>query len=287
MGNYYLYLVAMSITRALPLRVTYALAVFLADIHYFFSKTDRRAVEANLKIVLNADRVASAMVRQVFRNFGKYLAEFLTMTKHFNHAFIRDHVRVSGSEHIDDVLKQGKGCIIVSAHLGNWEFPGALLSLLGYTLSVVALPHKDPKVNALFNDQRTFFGTTVIPTTIAIRRCVEYVKANRVVALLSERAFGANGMVMDFLGRPTMIPKGAAIFSIKTGAPIVTCFFLRKDNNDFEVRFGAPLYPPSVVGGKISDGELKIGIERYLRVIEEEIRQNPTQWLMFRKFWFS
>lgn len=280
-----LYRLAYWITRSVPVRMAYALAVFTADCKYAFSKADRRAVEANLKVILNTKHVPAAMAREVFHNFGRYLAEFFVMTKYVDKDFIRDHVEIVNLEYINEVLKHGKGAVMVSAHWGNWEMAGALLSSLGYPLSVVALPHKDPRVNKFFNDQREYFGTTVIPTTTAVRRCVEHLKANRLVALLGERDFSQRGMVMDFLGRPTLIPKGAAVFSLRTGAPIVPSFFTRKDNGDFYAAFGKPIYPSLVANGKATDEELAAMIRPYLHIIEERIRRYPTQWLMFREFW--
>ena len=201
----------------------------LCDLHYCFSKTDRRAVENNLKIVLKTDHVPSAQVRAVFRNFGKYLLEFFTMTKRLQPAFVESNVHIKNIEYLNEVLQKGKGGIIVSAHVGNWEMGGAVLPMLGFPLSVVALSHKDPRVNALFNAQREAFGAMVIQTDVAVRRVVEHLQRNRLVAILADRDFGNRGIMMDFLGRKTMIPKGAAFFSLKTGAPIIPVFFLRTD----------------------------------------------------------
>src|SRR5207244_4403340 len=63
MGNYYLYLLASVLTRALPMRFSYAMAVLLADCHYWLSSADRRAVESNLKVILKVNEVPPAMVR--------------------------------------------------------------------------------------------------------------------------------------------------------------------------------------------------------------------------------
>lgn len=287
MGNYYLYVVAHFFARVLPLPVTYGLATFLADCHFFFSHEDRKAVEENLKVVLKTEHVPPAMVREMFRNFGRYLADFFTMTWNFDENYVKTKVKVENMEYLNDVLKYGKGCILISAHLGNWEMGGAILGILGYPLSVLALPHKDPRVNKFFNSRREHFGSTVIQTTTAIRKCLEDARNNRIVAILAERDFGNNGLVMDFLGRPTMIPKGAALFSLKTGAPILPGFFIRRDKGHFTVVLERPIYPPAQTKEKITDEALKSMIRQYLPLIENQIRRYPDQWLMFRKFWVS
>lgn len=286
MGNYYLYIIAQFAARLLPLKAAYAMAIFMADCHYMLSHSDRRAVEANLKVILKTDQIDPAMVRQVFRNFGKYLADFFTMTKHVNSDFIKTKVRMENMEYLNKVLTEGKGAIILGAHVGNWEMGGAIVSKLGYPISALALPHKDPRVNKFFNDQREYFGAVVIQTTTAIRQCLEHLHNNRLVGILADRDFNNHGLIMDFLGRPTALPRGAALFSLKTGAPIIPAFFLRQPNDDFYIIFEPPIYPPQLPGHeKITEEHVKDLIRQYLPVLEEQIRQHPQQWLMFRKFW--
>ena len=285
MGNYYLYRIGQFLAQRLPMRVSCCLVIFLCDIHYRFSKTDRQCVENNLKILLGTDQVPEAQVRAVFRNFGKCLLEFFGSPKRLDPVYIGSNVRLKNVEHLRKVLQKGKGGILVSAHLGNWEMGGAVLPALGFPLSVVALAHKDPRVNALFNTKREAFGAEVIQADMAVRRIKEHLGKNRLVTILADRDFGNRGLVMDFLGRKTMIPKGAAFFSIKAGVPIIPGFFTRGDDGCFEVNIYPAIEPPKVVEARITDDLLKEYIQQYLTIMEQEIKKNPSQWLLFREFW--
>jgi len=267
--------------------VSNALVMGLCDIHFCFSKADRQAVENNLKIVLKTDHVPKSQVRAVFHSFGKYLLEFFTMTKRLQPKFIESNVHIKNIEYLNQVLQKGKGGIIVSAHVGNWEMGGAVLSMSGIPLSVVALAHKDPQVNALFNAQREVFGSLVIQTDVAVRRVVEHLHKNRLVAILADRDFSNHGIVMDFWGRKTMIPKGAAYFSLKTRVPIIPLFCLRTGDDRFEIIVYPPIEPPHLPDGVIADETAINYIQQYLAIIEDVIRKNPSQWLMFREFWQS
>jgi KDO2-lipid IV(A) lauroyltransferase len=287
MSNYCLYKVGRFLAKILPIQVSYALVMFLCDLHFYFSKIDRQAVENNLKIVHKTDHVPNLEVREVFRNFGKNLLELFTMSKRLQPAFIESNVHINNIQYLNEALKKGKGGIIVSAHLGNWEIAGGVLPMLGFPLSVVALAHQDPRVNALFNAQREFFGTMVIQADVAVRRVQEHLHKNRLVTILADRDFGNRGMMMDFLGRKTMIPKGAAFFSIKTGAPIIPGFFYHTDDDHFEINVYPPIEPPHLQDGKITDEAVREFIQKYLTIIENEIRKNPSQWLLFREFWKS
>ena len=160
------------------------------------------------------------------------------------------------------------------------------MPLLGFPLSVVALPHKDPRVNALFNRQRERFGAMVIQSDTAVRRVLEHLKSNRLVAILAERDFGNHGIMMDFLGRKALIPKGAAFFSLKTGAPIIPIFFLRTHDQQFEINIYPPIEPPPPSARTKGQAAFDL-MSKYVPAIESEIRKDPSQWLLFREYWQS
>ena len=283
MSNYFLYYWGQKITRALPLNLAYRLACVMADVQCFLSYQDRRNVEHNLHSALGRPPLYQE-TREVFRNFARYLVDFFTMTGRVNEHFVKEHVQIKGMEQLNDILSHGKGGIIITAHLGNWEMGGAILPLMGFPISVVALPHQDVRVNNFFNNQREQFGCMVISTNVAIRKVITQLKQNKLVAILAERDFGPNGLRMPFLDKTALIPKGAAMFALKTQAPVVPAFFLRDGHDAFKVVFGETIFPPALKDEKISDDDLKAFINTYLGTIERFIRQYPTQWLMFRDF---
>ena len=283
MLKYWMYKIGQAVVNILPLCVSYRLAECLCDLHYRFSTVDRLAVESNLKKILPSTDNLQVETREVFRNFGRYLVEFLRMQKMLAPDFIEDKICINNLEHIDEALQKGKGVIILTAHIGNWEVGAALLSRLGFSLMAVALAHKAQPVNNLFNYQRESQGMTVIPTNIAIRRCLEQLKENKLVALVGDRDFGVKGQAMDFLGGKMIIPKGAAMFSYKTGAPIVPCFLIREKDFSFTLTVHEPMYP--LANNTLPEEEAVTKIMRsFLPIIENEIKRHPNQWLMFREF---
>ena len=183
-------------------------------------------MQSNLKNILPDSKDVSFHTREVFRNFGRYLVEFFKMNEMVDSHFIKSKVQINGIGHLDDVLKRGRGGIIVTAHIGNWELGAVLLSTLGYPLMAVALPHKERPVNNLFNRQREAKGVTVVPTSVALRRCTEQLKENKFIALVADRDFGTSGFVVDFLVRIMLVPTGPATFSLKSGALTIPAFAL-------------------------------------------------------------
>ena len=282
MFNYILYRIGQFIALTLPLKVVYKIAIFISDLHYIFADKDRRAVKENLKAIFpeKSDREIRRIRITMFRNFAKYLVDFFRFSK-LDLEYIKRNIKVENIHYVDEVLSKGKGAIALSAHLGNWELGGVVIALLGYPLWAVALPHKDKRVNNFFNFQRESKGLKVIPLGKAVRRCLNVLRENKIVALVGDRDFTEKGVVLDFFGKPTFLPEGAAAFSLKTGAMIVPGFMLRNKDDTFTLRMERPI--EFVPGDKNKDlEELIISCKT---IIEDYIRKYPDQWYMFRRFW--
>jgi KDO2-lipid IV(A) lauroyltransferase len=281
MLQFLFYKIAQIVIHCVSRRQAYVFSRFLSDLHFEFSRKDRLAVIHNLEQITGHGDDVLQKARQVFRNFGRYLVDFFLMHK-VDERFVRERVVVTRRDLLSQALAKGRGGIILTAHIGNWEMGAAVISKLGYRMTVIALPHKDRVVNDLFNRQRQKHGVQVVPTNFAIRRCVEALRKNELIALLGDRDFGTFGEPMMFLGRKTLIPKGAAFFSLKTGAPIIPSFLLPLQDGRYELIFSEPFFPP--VGTARDNGAALELTERYAAVIEEQIRKDPAQWLMFREF---
>jgi KDO2-lipid IV(A) lauroyltransferase len=219
----------------------------------------------------------------MFRNFAKYLVDFFRFEK-LDAEYIKNNIRIENIRYFEEALSKSKGAIVLTAHLGNWELGGVVIALCGYPFWVVALPHKDKRVDNFFNSQRESKGIKVIPLGKAVRKSLDVLKENKILALVGDRDFSEKGMILDFFGKPTFFPEGPAAFSLKTGATIVPGFMLRNGDDSFTLRIEKPLdFIPT--GNKERD--LRELITRYKIIFEDYIRRFPDQWYMFRKFWIS
>jgi len=283
MISYILYRIAQAISKSFPLKKAYAIAVFLADLRFHTAFMDRRNVFGNLKVIFPDKTVKeiNEISVQIFRNFAKYLVDFFRLDE-LDLDYINKNVKLTNLHYIKDSLLEGKGVILVSAHLGNWELGGVVISTLGYPLVTVALKHKSGKVNEFFFKQREQKGVRVLPLGNAAKGCLKVLKNNELLALVGDRNFMGKGIVLDFFGKPTVLPLGPAFLSLQTQARIIPGFLLRKPDDTFELVFVKPL-EYNLCGDKEKD--LKEIANKYKTVIEDYIRRFPEQWFMFRKFW--
>lgn len=278
MFNYFLYRFGQTLALIFPTKMAYALAIFLSDLHYMFNFIDRRNVRNNLKVIFpeKNETQIHKIRRQMFRNFAKYLVDFFRFTK-INKKYIEEKIKIKNIHYLDQALAKGKGAIVLTAHLGNWELGGVVIGLLGYPFYAVALPHKHKKVDDFFNFQRESKGVRVIPLGKAVKTSLNVLKENKLLALVGDREFTHGGIVVNFFGKSTAFPKGPAALSLKTEALIVPGFMVRNEDDSFTLQFEEP-----IEGQNYSLNDL---VNRYKIIIEDYVRRYPDQWYMFRRFW--
>ncbi len=283
MVNYLFYRLGEAVSLSLSIKLGYKIAIFFSNLHYIFAFGDRKIVKENLKTIFpqkSAQEIRRIRL-EVFRNFAKYLVDFFRFQK-LDARYIERNIRLENRHYLDEALSKGKGVIVLSAHLGNWELGGAVLGVLGYPFYAIALPHKDKKVDNFFNYQRESKGVKVIPLGRAVSACLNALKENKMIALVADRSFTGKGVIIDFFGRQSYFPKGPAVFSLKTGACIVPMFMLRNEDDSFTFKIERPL---EVSLRDRENNDLTGVVKKYKVIIEDYIRRFPEQWFMFRRFW--
>jgi KDO2-lipid IV(A) lauroyltransferase len=281
---YLVYRFGYFLANNLPLNVSYRIASFIADVWRKASPKDKNAVVENLRIVFGKEaegRKLDALSDEVFRNFGKYLVEFFRLPK-VDRDYIARYVKIEGLENVDKALSGGKGVITLSAHIGNWELGGFILSLMRQPMAAVVLTHKNRRINEFFNRQRILGNVKPIEFGLALRGCYEILKKNGILALLGDRDFSTNGVYAEFFGRKAIIPPGPAALSQRLGSAIVPSFMIREEDDTFRLIFEDPIFPDP---DKTEEEEMERLAARYISSIEDKIRKYPSQWYVFKNMW--
>lgn len=269
----------------LPVALSYRIAALLSRVKYIFSPSERREMIENLRCVLphNSNKELKEYGKGILANFSLYLVDFFRFKK-IDLKYIKEHVKVVGENHLDDALAKGKGVILLTAHLGNWELGGAVIGVLGYPMNVLALDHKNKLVNDFFVNQRRMKGERIISIHFAIRRSIAALANNEFIAILGDKDFTNTGVVTKFFDKDSLMPKGPAVLSLKTGAVIIPGFLIRIKGEKSMLFFERPVeYSPT---GDFDKDILKL-TELCTGRIEEVIKRYPTQWYCFRRFWLK
>jgi lauroyl/myristoyl acyltransferase len=281
--EYLQYLLAGLLSSALPRPFAYWIGRRSADVIYRRDDKGRKAVKANLAQILSfkglqaGDAVLEMMAVETFRSFGKYLVDFFRYTS-LTRGKVDRMVVSEHAEHVEAVQSKGKGAILVTAHVGNWEFGGALLASMGHPMNVVVLPHSNVRTDRLFRRQREQRGFKVIPLEHAVGGCLRALARREFVALLMDRDYTRNGERTVFCGRPARFPRGAATFAVRTGCPILEGYLLRQPDETFLMKWLPPLYPEE--WGSVHEVQMALCSH-----LERVVCDYPTQWFMFEPFW--
>jgi KDO2-lipid IV(A) lauroyltransferase len=265
---------ARQLGSCLPLAVDLWLAERLADGYCAARPAVRERVRARLSRVLERPLPAEApIVREVFRNFARYVLEWLIADR------LGGRLRVEGVDRLAAAIPSGQAAIVLTGHLGNWELGAAQLGRAGLPVSVVALPHEDAGITRLYDAQRRRHGLDVVPLDRdSGRHCLQALRRGRVVGLVGDRDFGETGIAVPFLGQPTLLPRGPAVLSCRSGAPVVPMFLIREAPWRFRL-FVEPPIPPRGADGRLRPVEELTAA--YAAVLEGYVRRFPEQWIMF------
>jgi KDO2-lipid IV(A) lauroyltransferase len=254
---------------------------FWGGLFYLLLTDTRRAVRSNLQVVTGRDDV-ERLVFSTFRNFShNWCDEMLLMRLSGEklHAMIG---RRSSSQALDQALAAGSGAILVSPHLGCWELGGLGLADMGFTVNMLTFREPDEKVNELREAVRQERNIGFIyvdrddSSPLAIIEAVNALRRNEVLAILGDRDGSSHTMRIDFFGRPTNIPVGAAYLSLASGAPVIPVFVVMEEKGRYATILEEPIFFSG--GHGEHDSAIRSGMERLLAVFERYIRAYPDQW---------
>ncbi len=283
--RYWLFRLVMFSTSVLPARFAYWVSLRIADLGYFLGdRKGRKAVMQNLRQVMPTESDSRIIyeTRWVFRNWGKYFTEFFRFSSYDMTYFLRN-VTVVNLPYVTEAIKAGKGCMVMSAHVSNWELGAAYLAIrMGFKVNVVAARHNSERINKLFIDQRRAMGINVIYTEEAGRKVLRALKNNEIVCILSDRDVGVDGIEVEFFGKKCRFPQGPVRFALKSGATCLPGFVTRRTNDSFAIDMKQPIVFPET----LSKGEkVEYGIKEYVKHLEEFIRLHPEEWPVFYDVW--
>lgn len=279
------YIIINFLSYILPVRLAYFITKWIVVGAYFtIYRKARKNVEHNIEYVFS-DKLKKwekdRIVFETFLNFGLFIYEFLIIRK-INQKTYKNFVNPVGFENVERALKKGKGVIIVTGHLGNYEWGAALVTYLGYPLMVIANKFKNRFITKYYYERRKNQGMEVVYLEEAVRKSLRKLKSNGGVAIVGDRDYTNQGLEVPFFGKLTKFPEGAFLLSLRTGAPVIPCFAIRRGMCRYDVIFSSPIIMESK-GYK--EEELKEDLMKWVKIVEKYVREYPTQWYRFEPFW--
>ena len=260
----------------LPRRWRLALARRVGALAMARMPAERAAVRATLATITGASGARlDVLTRRVFEDFAACFSDLVTTNRRPAERLLDYVARVSESP----ILGETTGVVSVTAHVGNWEMAGRLLA--GRTrrrTNVVVAPEAVAGLERWV--RRDGEGVRFVargPVGVGVE-LVAALRRGEVVAIQGDRAIGTQGdLHIPFFGRPAPFPLGPFILARAAGVPVVAAFCLLEPDDRYAIRIAPPV--------TVERGGEAEAARQWVGVLEDIVRDHPTQWFNFFDVW--
>ncbi|MFA5904620.1 MAG: lysophospholipid acyltransferase family protein [Desulfobacula sp.] len=283
------------IFRLLKLMVTlmaklpWTVLIFFSDVFgliwYKVDKRHRTVVLDNLGLAypnkfskFEAERLAT----HIFKNIAGILFEVIWAYEKPRDELFR-YFSVKGAEHVENARQKGRGILLLTCHMGNFELLVAALPRAGVQKPYGIYRKFDFKpLERLMLEMRQRFGATLIPMRGASEKIDAVLRdGGEMGTLLDQNVDWYKGVFVDFFGRPACTNSGFAKLALRSKAPVVPMYTVRKGNR-FLIEF-LPEVPLVETGDKVKD--IEINTQNYTSAVESMVRKQPDQYFWVHNRW--
>lgn len=219
----------------------------------------------------------------IAKKYYWHLAKLIVDTIKFGWIPIKEivaKIKIVNPEIIDELLRDGKGFILMMGHYGNWEYAGASLSI--YTqkrMAAVYKPLKNKFFDKILVNSRKRFGSDLFPIH-DFRKFLEYKKKGMGIIVIADQSPTSKHQFtwINFLNRPTAFHSGPEKFAQKLDMPVIYGDLQEINDNQHELKLEWIEKNPS----QSQDGEIT---KIFASKLESNILRNPHVWVWSHKRW--
>lgn len=273
-----------SLVRALPRSLAFSLGKSLGLLVKHLQSRRVKISRDNLQHAfpeMSATEIDST-INEMFAHLGISFIDMLRVDKYRGQEDFERYFEINDDKNLTEALALGRGCIILSGHVGFWEAGAFFLPQLGFTSEVVAKPMRNPLVDAYFSRIRKSSGNQIINSRKGARGILKSLQKNHAVCILLDQHLSGQGSVSaPFFGRPahttTIITQMATRYQI----PVITAFSYRKPDNTYECTFSKMF----LLEGDLSDENVLANTTMLNQRIEAGVRHDISQWFWLHRRW--
>lgn len=247
------------LSMVLPVKLAYFVSEFIGVVACCLGlyPEGRKNVVENLK-----QAGISSCGLSSFVDFARNISEFMIMPK-LNRKNLCQWAEFIGIDRLDSELNKGKGVILLTAHLGSWEFGAAMLSVMDYLINVVSIRYMNEAVTDFYERRRKRKGIKVIYIE-DVRSMLKALRKGQVLAILGDKVYSGEGIEVEFFGKTAKFSLGAFWLAQKTQASIIPVFTVHEEGR-IRLRFEEPIEE----------------LSQYVSILEKYIKRYPAEWCAF------
>jgi KDO2-lipid IV(A) lauroyltransferase len=250
-------------------------------LHPRLSRVGQRNLQLAMPELSAPDR--ARILDSVFANLGRLLGEFSQFPK-ITSENIGDLVAYDGYENYERAASKGRGVLLLTGHFGAWELCAFAQGAFGHPLSFLVRPLDNPLLDNLVRRHRELSGNRTIDKNNSVRAVLRTLNRGKDVGLLIDaNTVGGEGTFCDFFGLKASSTTGLAVFALRSGSPVVPGFLIWDEKlKKHRLRFEPEV--PLIRTGDFKE-EVRLNTGLFTRVVEEQVRRYPGQWLWIHKRW--
>jgi lauroyl/myristoyl acyltransferase len=279
--------------RTLPLEWVARLSAATAERAIWERESVHDAIVENLAAVLDlpsTDRRVEEAGRAMVSSHSRLWIDLLRYTSRSDVEPLSLLTYRSGHERLVEAARRGTGAILLTAHVGNFELGGLFLRDFGATTMVAYVPDPSPVIERHRAEARRRIGVEGIPVTSSPFAFVPLLRAlheGRFVAMQGDRDISGTGRGLPFFRRTASFPVGPFRLAAIAGTPVFPVFVLMEPDGRYRTVVEPPIHVGLAAGSRTEPDEaaLQDAMERWVSILSRVIRENPTQWYLFRRFW--
>jgi KDO2-lipid IV(A) lauroyltransferase len=267
----------------LPLSLLYPVAWCVYLFFYYVSGYRKAVVTENLANAF-PDKSATEitfLAKKFYRRLAQTAVE-IARARYMPRDAFRQRVQVVNPQLLVECSEEmTRTVIILTIHQGNWEWMlHGVSTELGMPLDPVYKPLHSPTADRFMREVRARFGARPVPMKMAPRDILGNRNRFRLVAMVADQSpiRGERSYWTTFLGREAAFYQGAEGIARALGSAVVFAQCRRLRRGHYQVRFHKLGEPPY----QSPEGELT---ERYVRIAERAIREEPESWLWSNRRW--
>lgn len=267
----------------LPYNGVLWLGKVLGKLYYRIAGRQRRRALQQIQESLGIPReTAERHIKSLFGKLGQTFLEMLYMPA-LSPEKMHRYVTIENRHFLAEAVQEGRGVVLLTAHVGNWEWLGASLAMDDFPLAAVIKRQPNDQHTRILNEYREMAGIEIFARgTTELVSAARAIKQGKILGFLADQDAGHNGLFIKFLGKMSSTPAGPAIFAKKFKAPIVPVFMVRKPDGGHRIMVLKPFYYEDT--GHEAEDTYRITV-KMTAIIENMIRQYPDEWLWFQKRW--
>lgn len=251
---------------------------------YYIVPIRRGMAHAQVRAALGTDaRQAARIVRSACVETARNTLEMLAWRRLLRAREGLSWYRVEGQANLDGAFALGRGVLLLTGHLGNFDLVACCEARRGLPVHILSKRLKSRGTDAWWMATRGRLGVRILPDDAPLTPALDALRRNEAVALvLDQHSREERAVEGPFLGIQARTSSALATLAVRTGAPIIPCFIHREADGSHLTE-----YLPPVEASR--EGSARARIEATTRlcldVLERQIRKHPGQWLWMHRRW--